>query len=262
MLDAFLWEPPAGPAGPIQANPDYESRTVTASSVGAFLSIAMLGLKNEEMSAAGEFIDDSLQREASWYRADEMRLRLGGDLRFYGASVGAIRGTVRDALRRHAGLTHDDVTALSSELWSVPVYERRLAAVVLLQSKVELLTNTDLTRIEGFVREAGVPALVDPLAVDVIGPLVERLDARARARADAVLDRWAGEPDVWLRRAALMAPLRALRAGGGDWDRFAGRARTTLADATEPGAGGSAAVDAIRLVLDEVAKTRPELRLG
>jgi hypothetical protein len=59
-----------------------------------------------------------------------------------------------------------------------------------------------------------------------------------------------------------MAPLRALRAGGGDWDRFAGRARTTLADATDAGAGGSAAVDAIRVVLDEVAKTRPELRLG
>ncbi|WP_185982250.1 DNA alkylation repair protein [Arthrobacter sp. KBS0703] len=140
------------------------------------------------MSAAGEFIDDSLQREASWYRADEMRLRLGGDLQFYGASVGAVRGTVRDALRRHSGLTHDDVTALSTELWSVPVYERRLAAVVLLQSKVDMLSNSDLTRIEGFVREAGVPALVDPLAVDVVGPLMERLDAQARARADAVLD--------------------------------------------------------------------------
>ncbi|MEN8582114.1 DNA alkylation repair protein [Burkholderia sp. RS01] len=214
------------------------------------------------MSAAGEFIDDSLQREASWYRADEMRLRLGVDLQFYGASVGAVRGTVRDALRRHSGLTHDDVTALSAELWSVPVYERRLAAVVLLQSKVEMLSNSDLTRIEGFVREAGVPALVDPLAVDVVGPLMERLDAQARARADAVLDRWAGEPDAWLRRAALMAPLRALRAGGGDWDGFARRARTVMAGATDTGPDGSAASEVIRVVLDEVAKGRPELRLG
>jgi hypothetical protein len=214
------------------------------------------------VSAAGEFIDDSLQREASWYRADEMRLRLGVDLQFYGASVGAVRGTVRDALRRHSGLTHDDVTALSTELWSVPVYERRLAAVVLLQSKVDMLSNSDLTRIEGFVREAGVPALVDPLAVDVVGPLMERLDAQARARADAVLDRWAGEPDAWLRRAALMAPLRALRAGGGDWDGFARRARTVMAGATDTGPDGSAASEVIRVVLDEVAKGRPELRLG
>lgn len=219
------------------------------------------GRKNGEVSAAGEFIDDALQRESSWYRADEMRLRLGADLQFYGASVGAIRGTVRDALRRHAGLTHDDVTALSSELWSVPVYERRLAAVVLLQSRVELLTNSDLTRIEGFVREAGVRALVDPLAVDVIGPLMEGLDAQSRARADVVLDRWVGEPDVWLRRAALMAPLRALRSGGGDWDRFTRHARTILADVRDSGDDGSAAGEAIRVVLDEVAKSRPELRL-
>lgn len=218
------------------------------------------GRKNGEVSAAGEFIDDALQREASWYRADEMRLRLGGGLQFYGASVGAIRGTVRDALRRHTRLTRDDVTALSSELWSVPVYERRLAAVVLLQSRVELLTNSDLTRIEGFVREAGLRDLVDPLAVDVVGPLMERLDAQGRARANAVLDRWAGEPDVWLRRAALMAPLRALRAGG-DWDRFARRARTVLAEVAGTGEDGSAAGEAVRMVLDELAKSRPELRL-
>ena len=190
-----------------------------------------------------------------------MRLRLGGDLQFYGASVGAVRGTVRDALRRHTGLTRDDVMALSSELWSVPVYERRLAAVVLLQSRVELLTNSDLTRIEGFVREAGMRALVDPLAVDVVGPLMERLDARGRARAHAVLDRWAGEPDVWLRRAALMAPLRAIRAGGGDWDRFARRVRTVLAGVADAEADGSAAGEAVRMVLDELAKSRPELRL-
>lgn len=222
---------------------------------------SLAGRKNGEVSAAGEFIDDALQREAAWYRAEEMRLRLGGNVQFYGASVGAIRGTVRDALRRHTGLTRDDVAALSSELWSVPVYERRLSAVVLLQSKVELLSNSDLTRIEGFVREAGMRALVDPLAVDVVGPLMEQLDAQGRARAHAVLDRWAGESDVWLRRAALMAPLRAFRAGGGDWDRFARRARTILGEAADTGADGSAAGEAVRMMLDELAKSRPELRL-
>ena len=127
----------------------------------------------------------------------------GDDLQFYGSSVGAVRGTIRDALRRHSDLTHDEVTALSSELWAVPVFERRLAAVVLLQSKVRLLMNSDLTRIEGFVRTARLRDLVDPLAVDVVGPLMEGLDAQGRGRADAVLDRWAGESDVWLRRAAL-----------------------------------------------------------
>jgi DNA alkylation repair enzyme len=214
------------------------------------------------VSEAGEFIDIALQREGAWYRAEEMRLKYGSDLQFYGSSVGAVRGTIRDALRRHADLTHDDITALSSELWAVPVFERRLAAVVILQAKVRLLMNSDLTRIEGFVRSAQLSALVDPLAVDVIGPLMEGLDAQGRGRADAVLDRWAREPDDWLRRAALLAPLRALRGGGGDWDRFSGRARAILAEPADPGPEGGAAREAISLVLEEVAKSRPELRLS
>ena len=216
--------------------------------------------KNERVTAAGDFVDDTLQREASWYRAEEMRHRFGAGMEYYGASVGAVRGTVRDALRRHAGLTHDEITALSSELWEVPVYERRLAAVVLLQSKVGLLTNSDLTRIEGFVREAHLPTLVDPLAVDVVGPLLEGLAGQARMRAGAVLDRWAGDPDVWLRRAALLAPLRALRTGGGDWDGFVRRART-VADLPST-ADSSPDREAITAVLEAVAERRPELRLS
>ncbi|MFD1212114.1 DNA alkylation repair protein [Arthrobacter sp. GCM10027362] len=210
------------------------------------------------MSDAADFVDAALQREGSRQRAAEQQARLGSGLRFYGASVGAVRGTVRDAARRYRGLTHDDVTALSSELWAVPVFERRLAAIVLLQSNVHQLGNSDLTRIEGFVRGARLRELVDPLAVDVIGPMVEALDPPGRARADLVLDRWVRDRVCWLGRAALLSPLRALRAGGGDWDRFTRRARSFLMQ--PPAAGeGEAVREAISFVLSEVAKTRPEL---
>lgn len=221
--------------------------------------------KNGRVSDAGDFIDSALQREGAWYRAEAAQAGLatelqGMDLRFYGASVGAIRGTVRDALRRHSGLTHDDVTALSSELWSVPVFERRLAAVVLLQSNLPLLTNSDLTRIEGFVRQGRLRALVDPLAVDVTGPLIEGLDTVARVRAGSVLDRWVREPDPWLRRAALLSPLRALKSGAGDWEGFVRHARAVLADPPEQGEDRAVAREAISRVLADMATRRPELR--
>jgi len=156
------------------------------------------------MTAAGEFIDATLQRESSWERADADRARLGGRLSFYGASVGAVRGTVRDAGRRYPGLDHDDITRLSSELWLRPVFERRLAAIVLLQSKVGQLLASDLTRIEGFLREAELPALIDPLATDVVRPLVGSLTGAAGRRAHGVLDRWAQDPSPGLRRAAAL----------------------------------------------------------
>lgn len=154
----------------------------------------------EALSEAADFIDAALQREASWERADALNAHDDG-LRYYGSSVGAVRGTVRDAGRKFRGMEHDDITLLSSELWGPSVFERRLAAVVLLQSNVRLLRNTDLTRIEGFLRNSN-EALADPLAADVVTPLLAALTGQERLRAETVVDRWARDEDPMLRRAA------------------------------------------------------------
>jgi hypothetical protein len=148
------------------------------------------------------FIDSALQYEASWQRAEAHAAAFGDALGYYGSSVGVVRGTLRDASRRYPGMTHDDVTALSSELWSVPVYERRLAAVVLLQSSVAILIASDLTRLEGFLRTAGVDDLVDRLGNDVIVPLLGSLDARDRARAHVIIARWETDRSASLQRVA------------------------------------------------------------
>jgi len=214
------------------------------------------------MSDVADFVDAALQREGSWYRAESEKARLGSDLEFYGASVGAVRGTIRDAGRRYPKLTHDDITQLSSELWALPVFERRLAAIVLLQSAVPMLFNSDLTRIEGFVREARLRALVDPLALDVIGPLLEALDGKSRVRAEKALDRWASDDDVWVRRAALLAPLRAIRAGRGEPARFEAHAAAAVAEPPGPGQDPGIVREAISFVLTDLAKHRPELRLS
>ncbi|THJ67573.1 DNA alkylation repair protein [Arthrobacter echini] len=154
---------------------------------------------------AAEFIDAALQYESSWERAEEYEQRHGTHVEYYGASVGAIRGTLRNAARRYPDLGHDDVVLLASELWSLPVFERRLAAIVLLQSSVQLLRHTDLTRIEGFLRTAALRYLEDALAVDVVAPLLGRLSGQDAARAGVVLERWAAADQAALRRAAELA---------------------------------------------------------
>lgn len=157
---------------------------------------------NRDVSDVGEFVDAALQYEASWARAEEHQKRVGGDLQFYGSSIGAIRGTMRNASLRFAGLGHDEITALSSELWSVPVFERRLAAIVLLQFNLALLRNSDLTRLEGFLRTAGAAELAESLSADVIVPFIRALDEGSRTHAAVVLDRWSRDDNPWLRSAA------------------------------------------------------------
>ena len=209
--------------------------------------------ENGRVSDAADFVDEALRREASWERAGLDRDRVPG-LTSYGASVGAVRGTIRNAGRRYPAMTHDDVTALSSELWSVPVVERRLAAIVLLQSRVEGLGVFDLTRIEGFLRDTDSRVLADPLAVDVVGLLIENLDAGARSRADTVLDRWAAETAGSLARAAVLSPLRALRAGAGDLDGFRRRSRHPL---PHDAPARAARDDAVATVEDAIGRAAP-----
>lgn len=162
----------------------------------------------DQVTAAAAFIDRTLQNEGAWYRADDVEGRLGGQLASYGSSVGAVRGTIRDALRKYKDFDHDGVVQLASALWGQPrpgskaVFERRLAAVVLLQTKVSLLRSSDLTRIEGFLRSAGTNELTEPLLADVVAPFLARLGGRDRQRADVVLARWRTDSDNRLGSAA------------------------------------------------------------
>lgn len=155
-------------------------------------------------SAAASFIDHTLRSEASEWRTWADGDASMGGLRVYGASVGAIRGTVRDALRRHRDLAHDEITALASELWATPVFERRLAAIVLLQTQVDTLTGNDLTRIEGFLREAGIPGLIEPLTLTVVQPLLDRLTGPEADRARRIVTRWSMSDAEGLRAAAAL----------------------------------------------------------
>lgn len=84
------------------------------------------------------------------------------------------------------------------------MFEPRLAAVVLLQSRVPLLRASDLTRLEGFLRDSRIDALTDPLAHEVVRPLRARLDGQARSRAETVLDRWATEGGRLARAAEIV----------------------------------------------------------
>ncbi|TDN87746.1 DNA alkylation repair protein [Microbacterium sp. BK668] len=155
-------------------------------------------------SPAAAFIDRTLRSEASEWRTWADGDASVGGLRVYGASVGAVRGTVRDALRRHRGLQHDEITALASELWATPVFERRLAAIVLLQGQVDTLSGNDLTRMEGFLRDARIPELIEPLTVDVVRPLLARLTGVEAERARRIVTRWASADAEGLRAAAAL----------------------------------------------------------
>ncbi|MGH2722107.1 MAG: DNA alkylation repair protein [Actinomycetota bacterium] len=165
----------------------------------------------------------AIAQSADPRRAAQERRYLKSSLDHLGTGIPALRRAVRAFLRAHPCLTRDDVVALAEALWGEPVHELRTAAVEVLTERVRLLEARDLALVERLVRGSGTWALVDGLAVVVAGDLIERLPALT-----AELDRWATDADFWVRRSALLALLRPLRRGEGDWDRFAAYADAML----------------------------------
>lgn len=194
-------------------------------------------------------VDAALRAEADPERADHERAYLKSDLDFLGVSVPTVRAVVlRELAAVDPGRTGDDVLAAADALWAAPVHERRLAAVELLARDAARLAPGALVPIERFLREARTWALVDPLAIRVAGRLVAR-----HPELGATLDRWADDPDLWLRRAALLSLLGPLRAGEGDVERFTRYADGMLGDQE------FFVRKAIGWVLRDTGRRRPEL---
>ena len=199
-------------------------------------------------AAAADAIIAELRPAGRPERAVQEKAYLKSDLHFLGVGVPATRTVVRAWCRAHPELGHDDLTALAASLWADPVFECRMAAQMLLIQNPDLLGPPDIPLIERMLREARTWALVDALTCDLMGPLTER-----HPELGTVLDRWATDPDFWIRRSALLSLLLPLRRGAGDFDRFS-RYADQLLDEKE-----FFIRKAIGWVLRETAKKRPEL---
>ncbi len=169
------------------------------------------------MKQLAESIGAELRAAGTPERAVKERAYLKSQLHHYGTGVPGIRRITKAACREHGPLDREQAMALARELWAEPVHELRTAAVEVLAMHRRELGAGDLGFVERLIRESRTWALVDGLAVYVAGFVVERDPAGARP----ILDRWAADPDIWVRRSALLALLPGLRTGAGDFDRFA-----------------------------------------
>jgi 3-methyladenine DNA glycosylase AlkD len=195
---------------------------------------------------AADELDARLRALGTRERAEHERRYLKSELEHHGATVWQTRREVKSFTKEQPELSHGELVALVEALWAEPVHERRMAAVFLLEAYPELVRPGDLALIERLVRESKTWALVDGLAGDVLGELIVR-----HPRTADELDRWADDPDFWVRRSALLAQIKPLKAGA-PFSRF-GRYADAMLDEKE-----FFIRKAIGWVLRETAKTRPD----
>ncbi|HEX4830915.1 MAG TPA: DNA alkylation repair protein [Trebonia sp.] len=165
--------------------------------------------------AAARALAESLRPLGTPERAAQEQRYLKSDLEFLGVTLPDLRRAVRAAAKGYPGLGRAEAIAWAGALWREPVHERRAAAVEVLRLVTGDLAPGDLELLERLIRDSGTWALVDPLAGDIAGAVALR-DPAAWPRADG----WAGDPDFWVRRSALLTLLAGIRAGRPDFERF------------------------------------------
>jgi 3-methyladenine DNA glycosylase AlkD len=204
---------------------------------------------NPRTNPDAALIEEQLRAAGTPERAASEQNYLKSSLEFSGTAVPATRAIMTSWRRDHPGLRREDLTEVAAALWAGPFFECKIAAVILLTDRRQLLRADDATLIEAMLRSSGTWALVDGIAADVMGSLVERYP-----ELTGTLDRWAADEDFWIRRSALLALLVPLRRGeAAGFERFAGYADAMLGE-TE-----FFIRKAIGWVLRETAKRQPEL---
>jgi 3-methyladenine DNA glycosylase AlkD len=189
-------------------------------------------------------IEAALKRAGKPERAAAEKRYLKSDLAFLGSTLGDMR-RLASSIAKGSPLGHDGTLALVQELWSKPVFERRMVAVILLELHASELGQKDLPFIEGLIRGSKTWTLVDGLAGDVVSEIA--LGHRIKPK----LDRWAKDDDFWIRRSSLLAELRPLKQGA-PFEPFADRADAMLEEKE------FFIRKAIGWVLREMSKTRPQ----
>ena len=186
------------------------------------------------MDQVADRLEASLRAVGTPKRAEGEKPYLKSELDFTGTLVSQTRAEVK-RLDAELALDHDGVLALAEALWSKPVFERRLAAIMFLQRHARLVTVKDLPVLERFVRDSRTWALVDYLAVDVLGRMV----GTTRAPSPRT-DRWAADDDFWIRRSSLLCELRPIRSGEpllGSWRGPTRCSRSGSSSSARPSAG-------------------------
>lgn len=158
-------------------------------------------------------------------RAENEKRYLKSAMVHYGVTVPLTRKTGLAWHRANPEATRADVVRVAELLWESDVFEARMASAEILKAAQGKLSLDDFPLLERFLREARTWALVDTISTGVCDLLHQRFP-----ESGETLDRWAKDPDFWLRRAALLTLLRPLVRGGGDFERFGRYADSMLGE--------------------------------
>ena len=150
------------------------------------------------------FVAESLAARADAERAAAMAAYMKTDMPFYGVQRAGLREILRELKTRFPLASSADRVVAIEALWARPHREEKYLAIDLVTKPASWLTLGEVPLLRRLIVEGAWWDFVDQLAAHGVGEVL----SRSRPAMSAELDRWIDDPDMWIRRSALIAQLR------------------------------------------------------
>lgn len=151
-----------------------------------------------------EFVSTELSLVADPERAKGAAAYMKTNMAFYGVTSPQRKVILRRVVRLFPATSVDEYRQAVSALWERPHREEKYLATAYARAFPEYVTADQIDLYRRMVVEGAWWDFVDEIAAHLIGKVV--LDSRNDMRP--ILDQWIAEPDMWLRRSAILAQLR------------------------------------------------------
>ncbi len=156
-------------------------------------------------------------------RAEQMSAYMKNRFPFVGISSPGRRQLMKSALAGLPRPEESDLEHLARLCWERPEREYQYAAIDQLRKATKRLSAEFLSHLRWLIVTKSWWDSCDPLAGTVVGGIVRRFPDSV-----PVMERWIGDDNLWLRRAALLHQLKWKE--GCDQERLFRYCRLTMAD--------------------------------
>jgi 3-methyladenine DNA glycosylase AlkD len=155
----------------------------------------------EEMT---RFLSTELARVGDPDRAAAMARYMKTDMPFYGVAKPERHKVYRDMVGRFPITSRAGYVAAVKALWAQPHREVKYCAIRLAVDHPQYVTIGSVPLYRQMIIEGGWWDFVDDIAARLVGTVL--LDDRERMHPK--LDRWIDDPNLWIRRTAVLSQLK------------------------------------------------------
>jgi 3-methyladenine DNA glycosylase AlkD len=135
--------------------------------------------------------------------APAMQAYMKTEMPFFGVKRPQRRPIERELIRMFPAVDAATYRRNVNELWDLPHREEKYLAISYARGFPAFIVPDQLDLFERLVREGAWWDLVDETAIHLIGRVL--LDHRGQTRA--ALEQWIDDPDLWIRRTALICQI-------------------------------------------------------